>query len=391
MITSGSVHKKHGYYHAVFRYNGRQVWKSTGVKDTENKRKAEKIMFQIIDEFENDTEQNGDMLLVQYLKKWIINVEPNLKPSTYEDYEKRIYGKIIPYFEPKKIKLKDLKPSTVTGYLNYLKTDGRSDGTGGLSKKTILDIKTVLSSALNDAVDDDLISKNPVDKSKMPKFEKVLKEIDPGTYTIEQVKKLLDYAKESGSHIYPFLALVLCTGMRKGEAMAAKWEDLDLENGTILINKSRSGTKTAVSKQITTPKSESSNRIIPLADIALEALREEKARQEELKEFMGKSWKGEDYIILNIDLKPYANLSAINRVVNRLTDKAGLPRTTIHGFRHAVATILDSENITVRDISVILGHSSVQTTERNYIDRIRKAKKENIDTLSNAFNKINLN
>ena len=388
MIT-GSVHKKHGYYHAVFRHNGKQIWKSTGIKETENKRKAEKIMYQIIEEFENDTEQNGDMLLVQYLRKWVKDSEPNLKPSTYEDYEKRIYGKIIPYFEPKKIKLKDLKPSMVTGYLNYLKTDGRSDGTGGLSKKTILDIKTVLSSALKDAVDDDLIPKNPVDKSKMPKFEKVLKEIDPGTYTIDQVKKLLDYAKENGSHIYPFLALVLCTGIRKGEAMAAKWTDLDFTSGTILINKSRSGTKTAISKQITTPKSDSSNRIIPLADIALEALKEEKARQDELKQIMGKSWKGEDYIILNIDLMPYANLSAINRVVNRLTDKAGLPRTTIHGFRHAVATILDSENTSVRDISVILGHSSVQTTERNYIDRIRKAKKENIDTLSNAFNKIN--
>ena len=62
--------------------------------------------------------------------------------------------------------------------------------------------------------------------------------------------------------------------------MAAKWTDLDLTSGTIHINKSRSGTKTAISKQITTPKSDSSNRIIPLADIALEALKEEKARQD---------------------------------------------------------------------------------------------------------------
>ena len=101
---------------------------------------------------------------------------------------------------------------------------------------------------------------------------------------------------------------------------------------------------------------------------------------------MGKSYEGGDFVVLSTELKPYANLSGINRVINRLIKGAGLPHTTVHGMRHAVATILDDVGTNIRDISVLLGHKSVQTTEKFYIDRIRQAKKENIDVLGKIIN-----
>ena len=69
-----------------------------------------------------------------------------------------------------------------------------------------------------------------------------------------------------------------------------------------------------------------------------------------------------------------------------MTDKAGLPHCTIHGFRHSVASILDDNGVALQDISVFLGHESIQTTERIYINHKRTAKSETISTLDKAIN-----
>lgn len=96
--------------------------------------------------------------------------------------------------------------------------------------------------------------------------------------------------------------------------------------------------------------------------------------------------KSHNFIVRTVLGKPYVNLSAINRVVNRLTENAGLPHCTIHGFRHSVASILDDNGIPIQDISVLLGHESVQTTERIYINRRKTAKETTINALDSAIN-----
>ena len=386
IYMDGIIVEKGKYYHAVFRYNGKQIWRSTGVKVKGGRKKdAERIKNEIIQNYINGINPNGDMLLTQYLDNWIKKVGPTLKPSTYEDYEKRVYGKLIPYFESKKLKLNDLKPSIVTEYLCYLKENGRSDGTGGLSKKSVENTKIVLSAALDAAVKDKIIKENPVKNCTMPSFEDEIKE-EIYVYNSSEINKLLSYTKEKGSHIYPFIVLALFTGLRRGEMMALQWSDVKFDEGLLVINKNRTGTKSAVTKKITTPKSESSNRRIPIHPALVEVLKAEKARQDDLRAYMGKSYPGENFVILSTDIMPYANLSAINRVLNRLIKGACLPHTTIHGLRHAVATVLDDQGTSIRDISVLLGHKSVQTTEKIYIDRIRKAKKENIDVLGSVIN-----
>ena len=219
----------------------------------------------------------------------------------------------------------------------------------------------------------------------MPVFEDEIKK-ELYVYNANEVRQLLSYAKEKESHIYPFLVMALFTGMRRGEMLALQWSDVKFEEGLLLVNKNRTGTKAETTKKITTPKSESSNRKIPIHPVLVDVLKAEKSRQDDLKKYMGKSYPGEDYVVLSTDIKPYSNLSAINRVVNRLIKGAGLKHTTIHGLRHAVASMLDDGGTNIRDISVLLGHKSIQTTERIYIERIRKAKKENIDVLGNIIN-----
>ena len=307
-----------------------------------------------------------------------------LKPSTWETYDKTVHGKLIPYFAPKDIYLKELTPRIFTEYFKHLKTEGRADG-GELGAKSVKNIRGVLSAALEDARINKLIDSNPVTDSRLPTFEKDIKKKVP-TYTPQQVRQLLDYAKQVESHIYIFLVLVLFTGARKGELLALTWDDVDFEHYMLNINKSRTGTRSSVTKLVTKPKTEGSTREIPLAKEVVAALIEEKAKQEEYERMMGNCAPKNSYIVRTINGTPYSNLSAINRVVNRLTDNAGLPHCTIHGFRHTVASILDDNGVSLQEISVLLGHENVSTTEKIYIHRNRKAKAEDIDLLEHVIN-----
>lgn len=383
----GSLIIKGNYYYAKFRVNGKQKMLATKVPvKGNNKRKAERVLKELIAKYEGLNLENENVLFTAFLDKWLQSVKPILKPATWESYDKTVNGKIKPFFEQKNYRFREMKPEIFTEYFVYLATEGKSNGKGGLSYKTVKNIRGVLSSAYEYAIENSYIKDNPVLKSKMPSFAHSIKS-DVPEYSAEQVRKLLLFAKENDSHIYIFLLLALYTGLRKGELLALTWDDVDYDKKLLRVNKSRTGSRKAITTQITTPKTESSNRKIPLNDTVLEALKAEKKRQDEYAEILGNGYdKSSSFIIRTVLGKPYINLSAINRVVNRLTEKAGLPHCTIHGFRHSVASILDDNGVPIQDISVLLGHESVQTTERIYINRRKTAKAETIETLDNAIN-----
>lgn len=383
----GSLIIKGNYYYAKFRVNGKQKMLATKVPvKGNNKRKAERVLKELIAKYEGLNLENENVLFTAFLDKWLQSVKPILKPATWESYDKTVSGKIKPYFEQKNYRFRDMKPEIFTEYFVYLATEGKSNGKGGLSYKTVKNIRGVLSSAYEYAIENSYIKDNPVLKSRMPSFAYNIKS-DVPEYNAEQVRKLLLFAKENDSHIYIFLLLALYTGLRKGELLALTWDDVDYDKKLLRVNKSRTGSRKAITAQITTPKTESSNRKIPLNDTMLEALKAEKKRQDEYSVMLGNGYdKSGSFIIRTVLGKPYVNLSAINRVVNRLTEKAGLPHCTIHGFRHSVASILDDNGVPIQDISVLLGHESVQTTERIYINRRKTAKAETIETLDNAIN-----
>jgi integrase len=387
LTLEGSLIIKGNYYYAKFRVNGKQKMLATKVPvKGNNKRKAERVLKELIAKYEGLNLENENVLFTTFLDKWLQSVKPILKPATWESYDKTVSGKIKPYFEQKNYKFKDMKPETFTEYFVFLAQQGKSNGKGGLSYKTVKNIRGVLSSAYEYAIENSYIKDNPVLKSKMPSFAHSIKS-DVPEYSAEQVRKLLLFAKENDSHIYIFLLLALYTGLRKGELLALTWDDVDYDKKLLRVNKSRTGSRKAITAQITTPKTESSNRKIPLNDTVLEALKAEKKRQDEHAEILGNGYdKSHSFIVRTVLGKPYVNLSAINRVVNRLTENAGLPHCTIHGFRHSVASILDDNGVPIQDISVLLGHESVQTTERIYINRRKTAKAETIETLDNAIN-----
>ena len=383
----GSLIIKGNYYYAKFRVNGKQKMIATKIPvKGNNKRRAEQKMREIVAAYQGLNLECDNALFTDFLNKCLKSIEGIIKLSTWETYDKTVNGKIKPYFEPKHYRFRDMKPETFTEYFVYLAQHGKSNGKGGLDYKTVKNIRGVLSSAYEYALENRYVNENPVLRSRMPSFPHSIKK-DVPEYNAQQVRKLLLYAKEHESHIYIFLLLALYTGLRKGELLALTWEDIDYDKKLLNVNKSRTGSRKNVTMQITRPKTKSSNRKIPINDFVIGELKAEKQRQEEYSKLLGNGYdKSHSFIVRTVLGKPYVNLSAINRVVNRLTENAGLPHCTIHGFRHSVASILDDNGVPIQDISVLLGHESVNTTERIYINRRKTAKETTINALDSAIN-----
>ena len=383
---AGSVIKRGNKWYGKFRVEGTQVLRCLDIeaKGGRNKRKAQEALDALMREYAGLIVDKDNLYFFDFLDNWLKDIALLIKPSTWECYDKTVQGKLKCYFDNNQ-KLSSISSADLTEYFCYLSVNGRSDGKGGLGFKSVKNIRGVLSSAFEYAVDKHYIKENPVTKSKMPVFADKIKE-DVPEYNAEEIKLLLRTAKEQNSHIYLFLLLDCYTGLRKGELFGLKWSDIFFETKMLKVTKNRTGTRKNVTKQLLIPKTDCSVRKIPLNDFVLCELKAEQKRQRELQKLLGSGYDtSNDLIIRNKDGKPYSNLSAINRVLNRLEEKAGLHHCTIHGLRHSVASILDDNGTPLQDIAILLGHKSTTTTERVYIKRRRKAKVETIDTLNNAI------
>lgn len=213
----GSLIIKGNYYYAKFRINGKQKMIATKIPvKGNNKRRAIEKMKEIIESYKDINLECDDVFFTDFLDKWLKGIKGIIKPSTWESYDKTVSGKLKPYFESKRYKFKDMKPEVFTKYFVFLSQHGKSNGKGGLSYKTVKNIRGVLSSAYEYALENNYVKENPVTRSRMPSFPHSIKE-DVPEYNAHQVRKLLLYAKEHESHIYIFLLLALYTGLRKGD------------------------------------------------------------------------------------------------------------------------------------------------------------------------------
>ncbi|MDQ3637579.1 MAG: site-specific integrase, partial [Actinomycetota bacterium] len=163
----------------------------------------------------------GNLRVGEYLERWLKDsVKGTVRPSTYEVHRHMVEPHIVPALG--RLKLKDLSSTHVRGFY-------REKLDAGLSSATVCKMHSVLRKALKQAVMDDLIPRNPTDTVKPPKIEH--KEISP--LDGEQTKTLLEAA--SGDRLEALYMLAIHTGMREGELLGLKWEDVDLERGVLRL------------------------------------------------------------------------------------------------------------------------------------------------------------
>ena len=260
------------------------------------------------------------------------------------------------------------------------------------SRSTISKVYVILNMCFNHAITKGHIGENPMMKVKMPKESSlVTKKKDAKWLSSSDVEKLVLEAErlntrefrikgKVGERVYGvnayYVILIIYTGLRIGELMALTWNDIDFENKTLSVNKSRAKGKIdgKITLYVKDPKSESGTRIIPLSDRALYAL-------QRIKE-CSSSDSDTNLIVTNTSSE-----SNITRTINRMLFRAGCEteKCGLHALRHTFGSLLLEKGVDLKTISYLLGHSDITVTANIYLHITREKAINSIEVL----NKVN--
>jgi integrase len=290
------------------------------------------------------------------IDQWVALDE--ITPKTAERYRELLTNQIAPHIGPKA--LQKLKPLDIELWHARLKTSGRKDGQGGLSARTIRHAHRLLSKALREAMGNDLVVRNVAQTKKPPKVND-----DEEVQIVEehQLKTLL--VKLAGRAMYPKAVLSLFAGLRRGELLALRWHHIDLERKVLQVREALEETK-AHGVQVKAPKSMAGHREITLPDIVVEALRDHRRQQLEMRVSLGLGKPPDDALLFpKLDSSPQSP-RAFSKEWSDVAASIGMPEITFHALRHTHASQLIDAGVDIVTIAKRLGHSSPNITLKVY-------------------------
>ena len=294
--------------------------------------------------------EDSSITLGEWLGRWLEEYKkPTLRPSTFAGYSKDIANHILPYLGSKR--LTQLKTADIQKHYNRLLESGRMKDNGqgkGLSNATVRGIHMVLREALDSAVREGLIPKNPADGTSPPKIYRSEKQV----LTKDQLETFMKLI-EGDEEWYDFFYTEIITGMRQGEICGLRWEDFDEATGTLRVARSVDFVKKEL--VIGETKTDDGKRTIYLPDSLWRLLAERK-----------KSAVSE-WIFPNL-LKPELPLDPAKayRQFKKLLEIGELPDIRFHDLRHTFASHAANSGIAPKTLSEIVGHSKASFTLDTY-------------------------
>lgn len=359
-----------GRYVAGHDANGKEIRKNVlGKTQAEVKDKLRKA----IEEAKYlDVAKADEYTVERWVKTWFeIYSKPNLRESTQERYLNHIEYHIIP--EIGHIKLRKLTVRDIQVMYNNVRDHGRvlkgpnDKRDKSLSASYIHSLHRMLKMCLERAVKEELLIRNPCDNVVLPKVEREeMKILKP-----ENIKAYLAEAERRGC--LPMMFLELCSGLRKGELAALLWEDLDIENKTISINKQATRVKGGGVK-VTRPKTATSIRKEPIPQQAVDLLIQEHEKHPDSPYMFPSPVTGD---MLYPD--------SLNDINEKILDAIGVERVRFHDLRHTFATIALQSGVDIRTVSGMLGHADPGFTLRTYTHVTNPMQVKAAETVGNVI------
>ena len=292
-----------------------------------------------------------------YLDRWLDAVKGSVRERTWQRHEQVV-----------RLHLKPTIGGVKLDRLNALQVQSvyRQKLNHGLSPRSVEIIHTTIHKALKQAVRWALIPRNVAEAVTPPRPPK--REMTP--LTREQVKALLEASRTDKLHA--FWVLACTTGMRNGEIIGVQWRDIDLEAGTLRVQ------RTVFNGKVSAPKTASGRRTIRLSKLAIRALKQHRvdAAKQRIAGWVFCSTAGTPINVHNLH----------NRSWKPLLKSAGLPaHTRMHDLRHSAASLLLGQGVPVKVVSEMLGHADVSTTLSIYAHVLPDMQKTAADGMDKAL------
>jgi integrase len=366
----GSItRRKDGLYMARYTVETAIGAKRKAVYAKTRKEAAEKLTAAMADASKGIIADGGPKTVGAFLTSWLENsVRGSVRKSTYDRNESLCRVHLIPALGRKK--LKTLSAADVAGFY-------RSRLDSGCSAASVHKMHETLHKALKQAVRWGYMTKNPADDVDAPRVH--TEEVHP--LTRDEARRFLKVIR--GDRLEALYVLALHTGLRQGELLALRWEDVDIEEKTLIVR--RTITKDGGKLLIGPTKTAKGRRTVKLTRDAAEALREHLTRQLEEIDGLGDYYQpgGLVFATMKGTLLNPSNLR--KRSFAPLLVRAGLPHMTFHQLRHTAATILLLKNVNPKIVSEMLGHASIAITLDTYSHVLPNMQDSAVAAMEEAF------
>ena len=316
---------------------------------------------------------DDEYTVAAWLRTWYeLYAKPNVRTATANRYELIIEQYTVPRIG--NIKLKKLTTQHLQKLYKELLESGRIHvGKGqdnGLSTTTVHSVHLMLHCALERAGKERLISRNPCEDCIVPKPRK----LDMKILTPEHMKAYLEAADRRG--LLPMFYLELVSGLRKGELVALRWDDVDIRQRTISVSKQYVRNPDG-SLELTRPKTENSVRLVSIPQTAVDLLIQEHDKHPDSPYLFPSPLTGEMY-----------HPDSVVNLHKKILQDAGLEHLRFHDLRHTFATTALQNGVDVKTVSAMLGHFDAGFTLRTYTHATRQKQDEAAQTMGNFMEQV---
>jgi integrase len=307
--------------------------------------------------------------LERFAEHWLKDVVgPRLRPSTLSSYRETLRLHILPPLG--RMNLRSLTPTHVRTLLANKAADG-------LGRRSVQIIHSTLRTMLSDAMREELIERNVATVVRPPSAQQV--EVQPWS-TVEASRFL---AASADHRLHALFAVRVALGLRKGELLALRWDDVDLEGGVVHVRQNVQRLP-EIGLVFGPPKSNKSRRTIPLPAASAKVLRTHRANQAAEALALGPAW-GESGLVFTSAVGTVIEPRNLNRFFDELIAKAGVRRIRFHDLRHTCASLLLAQHVPARIVMEILGHSQLAMTTDLYSHVMPTALREAADAMDRVF------